>query len=602
MFPSFWPRRAAIRRPGSTWVAMLSGLIAGLLLPLGVLWIGWTLELLIACLSGSVPDAVHVGPFSLPLTWIDAGSSAVRAVTALLVILAGIFLLKYLAVSINQLAASYAAFDFDVQVQKRLFEKSAALATVEGLSVQRSAMHSLQSESLPKTREAIAGWYTISLRYGLRIVLLMALALSIHPWLTGTAVVGLFVLRVFYSYVESSIRKRREAFWEQWRTSRERLSYLCDTAPLLDTIHQADETVREYDAQLQTYRRASLKLLDFSGWKSPAVRLISTLLALILAISVSIRVLDWPNSIGFGGAVTLCMSVAIAVYSLSKLREAIAERHHAEIPLQQIVNYLSQGQPEEHARDRLGSPVRIEKDLVFDHVMLRESNGKKLLEDVSLVLKPGQLTALVADERYQAQALAELCLGFGKPTSGRMLIDGTDSNDIARSALQRLALWVAPNGPLMTGTLSENLWVNCHPDATFDLMDAARKARIANAILNLPEGLQTLVSPSENQLPPDALFRIGIARGFVRKRSIVMAEEPGPSQGPIESESTHALEQLKQEGGIVVVLASRLSTLRAADQIVVLHDHRIQDIGVHDELLERSELYRHLNYVRFTRF
>ncbi|MFN6127645.1 MAG: ABC transporter ATP-binding protein, partial [Planctomycetota bacterium] len=92
------------------------------------------------------------------------------------------------------------------------------------------------------------------------------------------------------------------------------------------------------------------------------------------------------------------------------------------------------------------------------------------------------------------------------------------------------------------------------------------------------------------------------ARGFVRKRSIVMAEEPGPSQGPIESESTHALEQLKQEGGIVVVLASRLSTLRAADQIVVLHDHRIQDIGVHDELLERSELYRHLNYVRFTRF
>jgi ATP-binding cassette subfamily B protein len=581
---------------------MISGLVAGLLLPLGVLWIGWTVELLVACLNGSVPASVHVGPFILPVESLGAGNSTVRAVTALLVILAGIFLVKYLAVSINQLAASYAAFDFDMQVQKRLFEKSSALATVDGLSVQRSVLHGIQSESLPKTREAISEWYSIALRYCLRIVLLMALAASIHPWLTATAVVGLFVLRTFYTYAESSIRNRREAFWEQWRTSRERLSYLCNTAPLLDTIHQADDTVREFDAQLQTYRRASLKLLDFGGWKSPAVRLISTLMALILAILVSIRVLDWPTSIGLGGAVTLCMSVAIAVYSLSKLWEAVAGRRHAEMPLQQIVNYLGQSQPVEHASDDLASPARIEKELVFDHVTLRESNGKKLLEDISLVLKPGQLTALVADERYQAQALAEFCLGFGKPTSGRILIDGTDSNDIARSAVQRLALWVAPNGPLLTGSLSENLWVNCQPDATFDLMDAARKARIANAILNLPEGLQTLVSPAENQLPPDALFRIGIARGFVRKRSIVMAEEPGPSQGPIESESTHALEQLKQEGVIVVVLASRLSTLRAADQIVVLHDHRIQDIGVHDELLERSELYRHLNYVRFSRF
>jgi ABC-type multidrug transport system fused ATPase/permease subunit len=133
-------------------------------------------------------------------------------------------------------------------------------------------------------------------------------------------------------------------------------------------------------------------------------------------------------------------------------------------------------------------------------------------------------------------------------------------------------------------------------------MEVARKAHVADAIMNLPEGLQTLVSPSEERLPPDSLFRIGIARGFVKKRSIVVAEEPKPMRASIEADSTEALVQLKNEGVIVVVLPNRLSTLRAADQVVVLHDHQVSDRGTHAELLERSELYRHLNYVRFAPF
>ena len=600
MFPSFWPRRAAIQRPGSTWLAILFGVLSGVLLPIGILWIGWTIELLVACVIGNVPESVNVGLLALPTQWLGAGNSAVRAVSAMLVILAGIFLVKYLAVSANQLAAYYAAFDFDVQVQKRLFEKSAALSAVEGLSVQRSVLHEIQSDSIPKARESIAAWYTASPRYVLRVLLLTALAASIHPWLTATAVVGLFVLRAFYSYVESSVRKRRETHWEQLRTSQQRLSYLCDTAPLLATIHNSEDTAQEFQSLLHTYRHASMKLLDFSGWKSPAVRLISTMLALILGILVSIRVLDLP-SIGLGGAAALCTSVAIAVYSLSQIRAAYASRRIAETPLQQIVNYLCQPQPAEN-RNALRNPSRIEKGLVFDHLMLRESNGKKLLEDISVTLRSGQMTALISNERFSARALAELCLGFGKPTSGRILVDETDSNDISRNALQQLALWVAPNGPLLSGSITDNLWINEQPDATFDLMDAARKARVADAILNLPEGLQTLVSPTEKRLPEDAMFRIGLTRGFVKKPSIVVAEEPGPGLGTTEAESTDALMQLRNEGFIVVVLASRLSTLRSADQIVLLHDHRVESIGTHAELLDRSELYRHLNYVRFTRF
>ncbi len=601
MFSSFWPRTAAIHRPESTWLAMLAGCVAGILLPLGILLIGWAVELSFAAVLGTMPNTVSVGPFVLQTSWLNAGTSALRGVLGLIVLLAIIALIKYLAVLLNERAANYAALDFDVQVQKLLFKKSSALATEHGLSGQRSVLHEIQNDSLPKVRDAVASWYVAWPRFLLHVVLLLALASAIHPWLTAAAVVGLLVLRTVYFYLESLRRKQRPVHLERWRASREKLLYLCDTAPLLAAIHDTEDTAHEYQSQLQSYRQTGLQLVEAGGWKSPTIRLLTILLATVLAILIAIRVLDRESSIGLGGAVALCTAVAISVYSFSRIGIAMARRREAETPVHQIVNYLSQGESSEGDRVRI-EPEKIERELTFDHLTIRESTGKKLLDDISLSLKPGQLTAIVGTDRFQTRALAELCLGFGKPDSGRMLIDGNDSIDVSRTALQKLSLWVAPNGPLVSGSIEDNLWINGHPDALVDLMEVARKAHVADAIMNLPEGLQTLVSPSEERLPPDSLFRIGIARGFVKKRSIVVAEEPKPMRASIEADSTEALVQLKNEGVIVVVLPNRLSTLRAADQVVVLHDHQVSDRGTHAELLERSELYRHLNYVRFAPF
>jgi ABC-type multidrug transport system fused ATPase/permease subunit len=164
-----------------------------------------------------------------------------------------------------------------------------------------------------------------------------------------------------------------------------------------------------------------------------------------------------------------------------------------------------------------------------------------------------------------------------------------------------MALWIAPNGPLVNGTVEANLWPDGHSDATVDLMEIARKAKVSEAILNLADGLQTLVSPGDERMQPDQLFRMGVARGLVRKRSVVVAEEPRSRGRPTtENETLEALQQLTAEGAIVVVLPNRPGTLRMADQVIVLHEHRIAATGTHAQLLEQSELYRHLNYLRFT--
>jgi ABC-type multidrug transport system fused ATPase/permease subunit len=131
------------------------------------------------------------------------------------------------------------------------------------------------------------------------------------------------------------------------------------------------------------------------------------------------------------------------------------------------------------------------------------------------------------------------------------------------------------------------------------MREITRLARVSDAIFELPDGLQTLVSSNEQRLSPDLMFRLGIARAFLKKPSIIVAEEPAPGQPGIEAETTRALLEARNQSCVVLVLPARLSTLRAADQVVVLHHRKVADVGTHNELLERSELYRHWNYMHF---
>jgi ABC-type multidrug transport system fused ATPase/permease subunit len=85
----------------------------------------------------------------------------------------------------------------------------------------------------------------------------------------------------------------------------------------------------------------------------------------------------------------------------------------------------------------------------------------------------------------------------------------------------------------------------------------------------------------------------------LKKPSLIVAEEPKASQPTAEVETTRALLELRNQKRIVVVLPNRISTLRAADQVVVMSHRKILDVGTHAELLERSELYRHWNYMHF---
>jgi ATP-binding cassette subfamily B protein len=268
------------------------------------------------------------------------------------------------------------------------------------------------------------------------------------------------------------------------------------------------------------------------------------------------------------------------------------------------------------ARD-LGRPYgRIE----LDHVSFRypaaadvsiaslEDGGRKLgdkagvevLHDVSAVIEPGQLVALVGPSGAGKSTLVSLLSRLYDVTDGRITVDGLDVRALTQDSLHEAIGVVSQDPHLFHDTVGANLRY-ARPDATVAELDAAcRAARIHDVIAALPEGYDTVVGERGYRLSGGEKQRLAIARMLLKDPAIVVLDE-ATSHLDTENESlVQAALATALDGRTAVVIAHRLSTIVEADQILVLDDGRIVQRGVHDELLAAGGLYADLyrNLVR----
>ena len=222
-----------------------------------------------------------------------------------------------------------------------------------------------------------------------------------------------------------------------------------------------------------------------------------------------------------------------------------------------------------------------------------------MLEDISLVLEPGKLIGIVASQGMESRTLAELLIGLGQPTSGRMLVDGRLVADLKADSLTRCSHWVASDGGILTGSLIENL-AGAKPQ---QMELAMQKAELDSLTNRLSEGVHTVITHDDDRLLADDAFRIGIARALLRDTAICVIEEPESQVDPESEQVTlGAIKQLASPNRFAVILPQRLSTLRNCERVYFVHEHHLLDSGTHAELIQRNELYRHLTYLRFNPF
>src|SRR6184192_3115867 len=230
-------------------------------------------------------------------------------------------------------------------------------------------------------------------------------------------------------------------------------------------------------------------------------------------------------------------------------------------------------------------------DVVFDRVWFRYGDDAWTLEDVSFTVAAGTTTALVGETGSGKTTLGYLAARLYDVGRGSVSIDGVDVRDLTFEALADLVGVVSQETYLFHASVRENLRF-AKPDATDEELElAAEAARIHHVIAALPEGYDTVVGERGYRFSGGEKQRIAIARTILRNPPILVLDEATSSlDTETERLVQEALDRLS-EGRTTIAIAHRLSTVRDADQIIVLDHGRIVETGTHGQLLGAGGRY-----------
>jgi ATP-binding cassette subfamily B protein len=237
-------------------------------------------------------------------------------------------------------------------------------------------------------------------------------------------------------------------------------------------------------------------------------------------------------------------------------------------------------------------PDEVLGEVRFEDVSFRYgADGVWTLHDIDLVVPAGTRTAVVGETGAGKTTLGYLVARLYEPQEGRVTIDGVDVRDASLESLAATVGVVSQETYLFHATVRENLRFACPSASDEEIEAAAKTARIHELIASLPDGYDTIVGERGYRFSGGEKQRMAIARTILRNPPVLVLDEATSSLDTQTEAAVQASLEALAQGRTTVTIAHRLSTVREADQIVVLDHGRIAERGSHEELLERGGLY-----------
>jgi len=246
------------------------------------------------------------------------------------------------------------------------------------------------------------------------------------------------------------------------------------------------------------------------------------------------------------------------------------------------------------------APERLKGEVEFKNVYLRYAgDDNSALKDISFKAEAGKIIGLVGSTGSGKTSITQLITRFYEPESGEVLIDGKNVNEYALKSLRSNIGFVLQESFLFSSTIKANIAYG-RPDATMDeIIDAAKRADAHNFIVELPDGYDTILGERGMGLSGGQKQRISIARAICLNPSILILDD---ATSAVDMETEFKIQGAMREvmkGRTTFIIAHRISSLKHADEILVLEDGKIVERGTHDELIHNGGQYERVYKIQF---
>jgi ATP-binding cassette subfamily B protein len=414
-------------------------------------------------------------------------------------------------------------------------------------------------------------------------------ALFIH-WLVPVAyLVGIFML----SFITGKLSKKIKVIQKNIVNQTTALAgSTTESLRNIELVKSLGLTTQEVDRlNKNTYKILALELTKVKRIRSISFvqgTLVNTLRQVILFI---LMWLIFRHQMDAGQLVTMQIFSFFVFGPLQEIGNIILSYREAEASLQNFDRLMKkEPEPEAAHPQQLGEIKELEfLNVAFQH----KTAAQKAIDNISFKVSIGETIAFVGPSGSGKSTLMKLLVGLYRPQQGKILYNGLDETAIRFDDLRNQIGFVTQDTNLFNGTIKDNLLFVKPGACVADLNEALEKAACTNLMARAEKGLETMIGEGGLKLSGGEKQRLSIARALLRKPRVLLFDEATSALDSLtEEEITNTIRNISElKSQVTILIAHRLSTIMHADKIFVLEKGEVEEIGTHEELLDKKGLY-----------